>query len=366
MEVRGIISVLLVAALMSGCSRSTIDEVERDPSIAFRVDMPEAKSLIAPSNINTPGNRMKVYDVHTRTSPTEADQSGAGLFQYLDGQYLECTDGGGNWSFVDEEDKVIDIPWTKRGTHSFFAHNTYDASADQNLPGDVTVTYLSFEYDPALYPTEKDQHLSLSSWTITPENQFDFIYSSAERDVMTSTDPAVRYAPVQMSFSHLFASVVFRVLVTSSETVTLTSFHLDNMYDEGVAKISFNGNVSLDLNQGDTNDAFYRNNLTEQIKTGESFLVHAGRGKIGIDGAFLIWPHSRAQFADVSMSISYKLGSSAEIHTVQGKLNELFVVNNWAAGSRYTYTITIADEYVVYDVVEVVDWINNDVEIEER
>lgn len=364
MEVRGIISVLLVAALMSGCSRSTIDEVERDPSIAFRVDMPEAKSLIAPSNINTPGNRMKVYDVHTRTSPTEADQSGAGLFQYLDGQYLECTDGGGNWSFIDGEGNTIDIPWTKRGTHSFFAHNTYDASADQNLP--VGVTYLSFEDDPALYLTEKDQHLSLSSWTITPENQFDFIYASAERDVMTSTDPAERYAPVQMSFSHLFASVVFRVLVTSSETVTLTSFSLDNMYNKGVATISFNGNVSLDLSYDGTNADFYRNNMDEQIKTGESFLVHAGRGKIGIDGAFLIWPHSRAQFADVSMSISYKLGSSDEIHTVQGKLNELFVVNNWAAGSRYTYTITIADEYVVYDVVEVVDWINNDVEIEER
>lgn len=364
MEVRGIISVLTVAVLMSGCSRSTIDEVERDPSIAFRVDMPEAKSLIAPSNINTPGNRMKVYDVHTRTSPTEADQSGAGLFQYLDGQSLKCTDGGGNWSFIDGEGNTIDIPWTKRGTHSFFAHNTYDASAEQSLP--VTVTYLSFEDDAALYPTEKDQHLSLSSWTITPENQFDFIYASAERDVMTSTDPAERYAPVQMSFSHLFASVVFRVLVTSSETVTLTSFSLDNMYNEGEATISFNGNVSLDLSRDGTNADFYRNTLTEQIKTGESFLVHAGREKIGTDGAFLIWPHSRAQFADVSMSISYKLGSSDEIHTVQGKLNELFVVNNWAAGSRYTYTITIADEYVVYDVVEVVDWINNDVEIEER
>lgn len=364
MEVRGIISVLLVAALMSGCSRSTIDEVERDPFIAFRVDMPEAKSLIAPSNINTPGNRMKVYDVHTRTSPTEADQSGAGLFQYLDGQSLQCTDGGGDWSFIDGEGNTIDIPWTKRGTHSIFAHNTYDASAGQNLP--VDVTYLSFEDDAALYPTEKDQHLSLSSWTITPENQFDFIYASAERDVMTSSDPAVRYAPVQMSFSHLFASVVFRVLVTSSETVTLTSFSLDNMYNEGEATISFNGNVSLDLSRDGTNADFYRNNMAEPIETGESFLVHAGRGKIGIDGAFLIWPHSRAQFADVSMSISYKVGSSDETHTVQGKLNELFVVNNWAAGSRYTYTITIADEYVVYDVVEVVDWINNDVEIEER
>lgn len=364
MEVRGIISVLTVAVLMSGCSRSTIDEVERDPSIAFRVDMPEAKSLISPSNLNTPGNTMVVYDVHTRTSPTEADQSGAGLFQYLDGQSLKCIDGGGNWSFVDEEDKVIDIPWTKRGTHSFFAHNTYDASAGQNLP--VDVTYLSFEDDAALYPTEKDQQLSLSSWTITPENQFDFIYASAERDVMTSTDPAERYAPVQMSFSHLFASVVFRVLVTSSETVTLTSFSLDNMFNEGEATISFNGNVSLDLSRYGTNADFYRNNMAEPIETGESFLVHAGRGKIGIDGAFLIWPHSRAQFADVSMSISYKVGSSDETHTVQGKLNELFVVNNWAAGSRYTYTITIADEYVVYDVVEVVDWINNDVEIEER
>lgn len=366
MVIRPIIYILLSAALVSGCSRNIVDDSMAEPTISVNVEMLESKSLISPSNINTIGNTISVYDVHTKTSPTEADQSGSGLVQYLDGQILEYknVEGVPVWTFVDGDGSSIDIPWTKRGTHNFFAHNTYDASSQTAIP--VSVNYLSFEDDPAAYPTEKQQSLSLASWSITPQNQFDFVYASAERDMITSTDPSVRYAPVQMNFTHLFASVAFRILVTSSESITLKSFSIDNLYNTGQATINFDGTVDLVLSRTGTNSDFYRQNLNQLLASGKSLFVHSDIDKIGPDGAFLIWPHSRTNFADVSIYISYTVGKNNKPYTATGKLCELFSVNNWTAGSRYTYTITIADEYVAYDVAEVIDWINNDVDIEER
>ena len=42
-----------------------------------------------------------------------------------------------------------------------------------------------------------------------------------------------------------------------------------------------------------------------------------------------------------------------------------YKVNNWAAGSVYKYYITVSDEKISLSVIRVIDWIDDDVILEE-
>ena len=106
---------------MVGCSRHTYEPDV--PNIGLDVDVAQTKALITPGNLNTSRSRMIVYDVH---------QGEKGLDQYMDDQYLEYRNA--QWNFTASAGgNVIQIPWTKKGIHNFFAYNTYDAAAAQRL-----------------------------------------------------------------------------------------------------------------------------------------------------------------------------------------------------------------------------------------
>ena len=358
-----VIILLLLTICIAGC-RKSVPQVGTDetPAMTFHVDMHDTKSLVTADNIRTEGNRFYIYDVHTRKSPLETDYvAGEGLVQYLDKQSLKYT--GGKWTFTDNDGDETDIPWTKRGTHNFIAYNDYDASSAYSLP--VSVGYTSFNNDPTNNKFETDQYLNVSTWQLTLENQFDFIYASASRDMMASLDPDEKYAPVEMLFKHLFSSVSFNIVVSSSEKIYLTYFNISGLYDKGTAKIDFGGDVLLSLSK--SKEASFLRIPAADIPSGGSYLIYKDVGNVGTEGSFLMWPHSRSDFADVAFEIRYRLGGSAgkEI-TASGKLSDSFAVNNWSAGNRYSYNIYVSDEYVTFDVVKVVDWINDDVIIDER
>lgn len=326
---------------MVGCSRHTYDPDV--PNIGLDMDMAQTKALITPGNLNTSGSRMIVYDVHQKEN---------GLDQYMDDQYMEYRDG--QWSFTKSAGgEVIQIPWTKKGVHNFFAYNTYDAAASETLP--VTVGYTSFE-DNSSY-TAKQQYLkipSVGNWTLTKDNQFDFIYASATRDVATGG-----YAPVPMEFKHLFAAVTVEVKNVSSAELTLNSLSFSNIKTSGNANVPFQGNVSYTL-AASSGTGLFPENPGQTIARGGSCSVYTSYGE---GGAFLIWPHSAPDLVNATIELTYRQGSSNSTASVN--LAENPTIKTWAAGNKYIYKIDISDNIISFDVIRVVDWINDDIILEE-
>ena len=81
--------------------------------------------------------------------------------------------------------------------------------------------------------------------------------------------------------------------------------------------------------------------------------------------AFLIWPHSAADLANAVIEIKYKLGNNNTETTNKIQLSENYTVKTWLAGNKYKYLIAVTDDNISLDVMRVVEWINDDVILEE-
>jgi hypothetical protein len=113
----------------------------------------------------------------------------------------------------------------------------------------------------------------------------------------------------------------------------------------------------------------FEQNPNKELKTGESYVIYSD---YGAGQAFLIWPHTIADFANASFTINYNLGqNSGNWNAATDKTIKLsgadspYKVNNWAAGSVYKYYITVSDDKISLSVIRVIDWIDDDVILEE-
>ena len=329
-----------VSVLLVGCTKFGHLSGEGVPAIAFDMSLDQTKALISPGNLNTAGSKIVVYDVHT---------SEKGLDQYLNAQNLEYRDG--QWSFTKTSGgDVIQIPWTKKGTHDFLAYNVHDASANKSIP--VEVLYNEN------YSTAKQQSLRVpksGDWTLNLDNQFDFIYGSATRNVETDG-----YAALPVNFKHLLAAVAVEVRNASTQQLKLSGLSFSNIKDKGNAVVNYGGNVQYGLSASGTTGLFtaIKNEVT--VSVGGSTILYDGTGQ-----AFLIWPHSAADLADAAITISYKLGNDRNTTTKTISLTENYAVKTWLAGNKYKYLIAVTDDFISLDVMRVVEWINDDVILEE-
>lgn len=367
-----IIYLFLTVTWLISCNKHTdVSTTPEDAYISFRLDLPsQTKSLINPdaqtSNFDTEGSRIMMYDVFTPVEDGVAMQDAERLIQYLDQQSLRCN--GVDWVFTKtpESEEEIKIPWTKSGIHDFFAYNSYDAASNKAIPFEVG--YDSFEDDPISYTTGKHQYFRVPAsgdLTLTETtNQFDFIYSSEHRDVDVDG-----HKQVEMNFKHLYAAVYFEIKNISNSPMRLNSFSLGGIKNKGNARIDYNGNVALNLSS--TYDSpFAKTNLNKELSTGSSHVIFEQNGTAK---AILIWPHSATDFAGASFSINYNLGKNSKGNwnsatPKQVKLSGAdspYKVNNWAAGSLYKYNVTVSDNKISLAVTRVVDWINDDVILEE-
>lgn len=333
---------VLTAILSVACSKTPSQEQEL-PVIAFTLDMPQVKSIVDPSNLHTSGSQITLFDVHSRTSPSEEDQSEAGLVQYIDGKKLTCD--GSIWDFDSK------IPWTKRGTHEFIAYYSKNAVDGSSVADDV-VTYESTA-DGASMHTLKIAS-SEDPWRLTLEDQFDFMYATAYRDLIHKD-----YSPVQLPFKHLFAAVRFRIVNTGTQARSLKSFTIKGMADKGYAEILTSGSPSITVQNGGNHMEV---TATKALAAnGGSLYVHSGTGKVAEDGYFLMWPHTAAYYANISFDLELSNMSRTDIN-----LSDLSSVNNWQSGYRYTYNINVGDNFITFESVDVVEWINDDIILEER
>lgn len=364
---------LIAAALfMSGCDKyADSDQMSEDACISLKCDVvAKTKSLINPDsqtlNFQTAGSRITLYDVFTPSEGGSSQQNSAGMIQYLDEQNLRC-DGSG-WIFTrsQTDNEEIKVPWTKSGQHDFFAHNSYDASSNQGIP--YAVGYSSFEDNASANTTGRHQYFRVpdsGDITLTTQsNQFDFLYSSKNRDIVVDG-----HSQVEMNFKHLFASVYFEVKNISNSPMRLNSFSLAGLKDKGNALIAYDGSVTLTLSATQTKSLFAKS-PNKELAVGGSQVIYSD---CGAGQAFLIWPHTIDDFKNASFTINYNLGqdrrgnwNKATDKTVKlSGADSPYKVNNWAAGSVYKYYITVSDDNISLSVVRVVDWINDDVILEE-
>ena len=330
---------MCVSSLLVGCTKSGHLPNEEMPYIAVDMSMDQTKALISQDNLNTDGSRFVVYDMHTSASKPA---------QYLENQSLELRNG--TWSFTKTTGgDIIQIPWTKTGTHDFMAYNTYDAAARKSLPVEVL-------YSPSDI-SAKQQSLRVPSqdtWTLNLENQFDFIYGSATRNIETDG-----YTALPISFKHLFAAISVEVRNASTESLSQLSLSFSNIKDKGYAEVSYNGNVNYSLSASQASGLFQQT-YSGTINAGGLATLYSSLGE---GQAFLIWPHSAADLANATINIQYRLGRTTTSKTI--KLTENFTVKTWNAGNKYKYQIGITDNNISFDVIRVVDWINDDVILEE-
>ena len=330
---------ICITSLLVGCTKSGLLPNEEMPYIAVDMKMEQTKALISQDNLNTERSRFTVYDTHT---------SADGPAQYLYNQNLELRNG--TWCFTKTAGgDIIQIPWTKTGSHDFLAYNTYDAAAGKSLPVEVL-------YSPSDI-SAKQQSLRVPSqgeWTLNLNNQFDFIYGAASRNVETDG-----YTALPISFKHLFAAIAVEVRNAATQNLTITSLSFSNIKDRGYAEVSYNGNVNYNLSASQTSSLFSQT-YDSTISAGGLAVLYSS---LGAGQAFLIWPHSAADLTNASIYIKYKLGNTTTEKTI--KLTENFTVKTWNAGNKYKYQIGITDNNISFDVIRVVDWINDDVILEE-
>ena len=342
MRIFKIIYCVLTAILCVSCSKSPSQEQEL-PTMDFTFDMPQVKTIVDESNLHTTGSQITLFDVHSRTSPSEEDQSEAGLVQYIDGKKL--TFNGSNWDFDSK------IPWTKRGTHEFIAYYSKNAVDGSSVDG-VSVTYES-TVDGAslqtLYVASK-----ATPWKLTLDNQFDFMYATAYRDLIHQD-----YSSVQLPFKHLFAAVRFRIVNTGTQTRTLNSFTIKGMADRGNAEIWTSGSPSITVTS--SGDQMKVTETKALAANGGSVYVHAGTGKVAEDGYFLMWPHTKAYYDNIKFDLKL-----SDMNRTDMDLSDLSSVNNWQSGYRYTYNINVGDNFITFESVDVVEWIVDDLILEER
>lgn len=328
--------IVFLIGFAAACSKNPAPETKL-PEIGFTLDL-HTKATVDNSNLHTAGSQITVFDVHSRTSPSEEDQSEAGIVQYIDGKVLEC-DGSG-WAFSPK------IPWTKRGTHEFFAY--YSKNGEDGSSVGTTVGYES-TVDGA-----SSQTFKTSSWQLTLDNQFDFMYATAFRDLIHND-----YSPVPLPFKHLCAAIRFRIVNTSTTANTFEEFSITGMSDRATAEIKTSGTpvIVSSVTPGEQMKSTTKNELAAN---GGSMFVHANLGKVDDDGYFIMWPHNSSQYDGIRFSLEM---SDREINR---SLSEVANVTNWQAGYKYTYNINVGDNFIIFESVDVVDWITDDIILEER
>ena len=328
---------VFMITLMVACSKSPSPQ-QPLPEIGFTLDL-DTKSAVDNSNLHVAGSQITVYDVHSRTSPSEEDQSEAGLVQYIDGEVLECD--GAAWNFSPK------IPWTKRGTHEFFAY--YSKNGKDGSSVGATVEYES-TIDGA-----SSQTFNILPWQLTLDNQFDFMYATASRDLIHND-----YSPVPLSFKHLCAAVRFKIVNTGTYANTFKEFSITGMSDSATAKIKTTGTPVI-VSTVTQNAQMQVARENELAANGGGMFIHSNIGKVSSDGYFIMWPHSADQYDDIRFSLEM---SDREIK--DRLLSEVANVNNWQAGYKYTYNINVGDNFIIFESVDVVDWITDDLILEER
>lgn len=336
------ISVLAAA----GCAKEELhpDYPASDVPIFFRGKV-ESKSIFEPDNFQSENNTIVVNDKF------EYNGNSLWYFKNEDARF-----DGTFWNYWEDDNPSRPKYWSAEGIHSFTAFTKKSADGSN-----ISATQATYNF--------ADKSITVSPWTLSLSNQFDFCYGSQTRDLNTSRD----HSPVNIQMKHLFAAVCFKVFNQTVETTTsknyiqIRNFALRNVYDRGSASIQYDSEASLGTlsrSVGSNTDQFAVKEINTNIDYNIPFPIHKKQGKVGEDGFLLMWPHDSDQYKNIQIRLTYKNSSNKDVQK-SFNLGDLKTgASRWQAGYKYLYNIYIKDEYISF-TLEVVPWEYDDVILED-
>lgn len=221
-------------------------------------------------------------------------------------------------------------------SQSFNKTVKYDADQDLWLYSDIEYWIPGAEYYfKAIYPTTIDyavdnsttsQPLTITGYDIT--KQEDIIVASAKASVEAGASAPANGSVVPLNFEHLLANVVVKIKAEVNVTINNVSLKyvpVNGSYADGLWSYSSQGNIEKDgLNKSLSSSSDEYHDVT--------------------DGGFLVFPYSVN-------------GTKLYIKT-SDKTYELPLTapTSWVAGNRYTYTLTIKQNDILFDEPTVEEW----------
>lgn len=318
-----------------------------------------SKSIVStPDGLNRQGNKLRVYDKHT---------IGTNSSLYING--LDYVYGNAGWESTPQK------YWTKQGLHEFTVYNSFMTA--ETFGGNATAQgkdapSVTYNYDT--------KALHIDSWHLSPDNQYDFMYAHATRD-MSQPNP---YAPVSLQMKHLLCAVQINITdliqkVSANEhdnkTIEFTNIQIKNFRDRATQiDIPYSGEPSITLDMRTATIYPEPDVKNKKLEYAVPHNIYAGT-KFGSDGCLLFFPHQKTEFQTISAELKYdeitwrwslfggwKEQRSHKISVIN--FAEKGTANNWRAGYKYIYNFYIQDREIKFEVT-VVPWITDDVIIDE-
>ena len=323
----GHILFLSILALAAGCTEAVvIEDTSTEASgpgipILFSSDtqaMPESKSQFEPDNINTVGNSIMVYDIHTTDTGSDI---------YIDGS--EAVYDSTDWKYNPVK------YWTHTGTHSFTAYSYYNSTDKVHAPN---AAYIRTD-ESIVIPVVNTAYINGQNNDGIQNIRFRSFALGGINDTGSATVTPDASPTITLGGSS--PSSLFSRSRTADENVILEHNQAYNVYSS--------------LNNGSQN----------------------GADKYGEDGFILIWPHTIADFSGATATLTYQMetwhynwqtGGYWEWDnpvSVKFNLASKGDVNNWRAGRKYIYNINIHDNRISFSV-KVVPWIEDEIILDER
>lgn len=392
----------LAMAFAQACTKSEIvadsgsgteDQSEMPMTLSASAEMMnDTKALIEPDDFQTAGNQIRVFDKLTVDGNSESDL-------YINGRIAEYGTVVYNgsvvtgWNLRDDDKKYRKYYWTKSGTHSFTAftwkYRYVDSGEnklvclddesdspimswngtkelDQNLQDNPDLS--SFQDGLTFNP--RYEYIVIKNFTLNHNSQFDLMYGHHTRnlDDPNETNP---YRDVPLEMKHLFTAVQFNVInLIPDYTVAYGGFFLYNLHNKGSAiirKTDSTGETSPDILLSDSHANITRSlSGYDDIGYGVENAVNVFKncGNIGDDGCLLLWPQENSMFGEtdgIYAQISLMKDTNYQTPTVSLLTDN---IRSWEPGRKYVYNIYIQDNRISF-TVEIVDWIYDDIVIEE-
>ena len=174
--------------------------------------------------------------------------------------------------------------------------------------------------------TDKNQDFTITGFDIT--KQEDIMVASAKASVGADASAPSNGSVVPLEFQHLLANVVVKIKAEVNVTINNVSLKyvpVNGNYADGLWSYSSQGNIEKDgLNKSLSSSSNEYHDVT--------------------DGGFLVFP------CDINETKLY-IKTSDKTYELP-----LTAPTSWVAGNRYTYTLTIKQNDILFDEPTVEEW----------
>ncbi len=206
----------------------------------------------------------------------------------------------------------------------------------------------------AFYPKESsagtvevtEQEGNYHSYTITDfdiTKQEDIMVAQAYREVGANADAPTEGSVVKLNFQHLLACVVVKIKSETDETVVVKEVAIDQVANAGSYTY---GPVP------NTDPVTYSGSWTSSMKSNLSYEpsdLSIGTGQTAeITGAgILVIPE------EIPSGRKLTIVTEDKEYVAEIPIDE---IKSWEKGQRYTYTLTIKNEYIIFSEPTVEEW----------